>query len=69
MSNRDLQVIRCYFQQLEETHSAHAQEIKQILDSINSLSDKLIGFETSITLPRQEISNCTICLKRVLSDE
>jgi len=69
MNNRDLHVIRCYFQQFEKTLPAYAQEIKQVIGSIDSLSDKMIGLETSITLSRPEMSNCTICLKRVLADD
>lgn len=69
MTNRDLHVIRCYFQQLETTHPAHLEEIKKVIGSIDSLSEKMIGLEASITLSRPEISNCTICLKRVLSHE
>lgn len=68
MPQRDLLVIKEYFENLQVVQKECANEIHSIIDLIDKVSHKCTSLQPSITLPRQQTANCTICKKRVIPD-
>ena len=68
MPQRDLFVIENYFKEFKVLHKECDSEIDSIISLIEIVNKKCISLNTSITLPRQNIIDCTICNKRVVSD-
>lgn len=66
MPQRDLFVIKEYFENLKVTQSSCDSDIHSIIELIDKLSQKCISLQPSITLPRQQTVSCTICQKRVI---
>lgn len=68
MPQRDLWVIKEYFEQLKVAQDECENDIQSIIDLIETVSEKCMSAQISITLPRQQVINCTICNKRVITD-
>jgi len=69
MPQRNLLVIKEYFESLNASDNNCEMEISQIISLIDQVSQKCTSVSPSITLPRREVQNCTICHKRVLPNE
>lgn len=69
MPQRNLLVIKEYFESLKASDNKCESEISEIISLIEQVSQKCTSVSPSITLPRKEAVNCTICNKRVLPNE
>jgi len=68
MPQRDLLVIKEYFESLRLERKECDNEIYSIIELIETVSQKCTSAQPSITLPRIQAANCTICRKRVIPD-
>lgn len=68
MPQRDLFIIKEYFERLKIDQKGCDSEIHSIIDLINQVSQKCASMQPSITLARPKDVNCTICNKRVMPD-
>lgn len=66
MPQRDLFVIKEYFESLKVAQNSFDSDINLIIELIDKLSQECISLQPSITLPRQQTVSCTICKKRVI---
>lgn len=68
MPHRDLTIIKQYLHELRVSEHSCTSEIDQILELLDTVSNKCKSISPSITLAREKVSNCGICKKRVLTD-
>lgn len=68
MPQRDLQVIKEYFEELKANQAECNSEIQSIIMLIETVSQKCSTAHPSVTLPRKDTVSCNICKKRVIPD-
>lgn len=69
MKQRDLHVFTCYLEQMKGQSVELSSDIQNAINAINTLKGKIPAIGPSITLPRKNIMDCTICHKRVVSND
>lgn len=69
MPQRDLHVFTCYLEQMKSASTELKAEIQSVIDAIDDLKKKMPALAPSITLPRKNILECTICSKRVIQND
>lgn len=69
MLQRDLQVIKEYFEGLKSDQTKCSSEIQSIIMLIETISKECSStIHPSVTLARKDTVNCNICKKRVIPD-
>lgn len=66
MPQRDLLIVKEYFENLKIAQKECSSEIQSIIDLIGQISQKCVSVQPSITLPRPKTASCTICNKTVI---
>ncbi len=69
MPQRDLFIIKDYFEKLKNSHPETTSDVDTIIKSIDRISSSCHSIKPSITLPRENVMDCNICGKTVIAHD
>ncbi|HAV1337680.1 hypothetical protein HJ001_24220 [Vibrio parahaemolyticus] len=69
MPQRDLFVIKDYFEKLKKAHPDSKSDVDIIINTIEKISSTCTSIKPSITLPRNNVMDCNICGKTVIPND